>query len=349
MRAKYGDRLQIETVETWHSPVNARVLEKFARGLGIEQPVVPLTLIGEFVVYGYRDGDDKKIEHAIRYELGLERTAPGEAATFTPEEIERALPILAISLGFTAGINPCSLYVLLFLLSFMVHAGSRGRILVAGGSYVFYSALLYVLFISAVLDLFVVSGRVSTLTTGAGILSVVLGLLNAKDFFSPGKFGSVGLTKGAKERIMDRLRRTARMPSMFGILAGSAVLAFFANIYAFLCTAGIPLAFTSVLAERGVPKAEYNLYIAMFSGAYVTPLALVVLIFAFSLGSRKLTEDQGRVLKLIAGVMMLTVGGVLLIRPVLFSDPVWALVMMGGAIGVSLFIARIMRVAKETV
>jgi hypothetical protein len=53
---------------------------------------------------------------------------------------------------------------------------------------------------------------------------------------------------------------------------------------------------------------------------YVIPLGVVVLIFAITLGSKKLTEWQGQILKLVSGLMMLGLGGILLIDPDLFNN-----------------------------
>jgi hypothetical protein len=49
-------------------------------------------------------------------------------------------------------------------------------------------------------------------------------------------------------------------------------------------------------------------------------MGVVVLIFAITLGSKKLTERQGQILKLISGMMMLGLGGILLINPDLFNN-----------------------------
>ena len=45
------------------------------------------------------------------------------------------------------------------------------------------------------------------------------------------------------------------------------------------------------------------------------PLLAIVLAFTLTLGARKLTERQGRVLKLLSGLMMLGLGAVLLVAP----------------------------------
>lgn len=356
MQAKYPGQIELEAIETWQNISNARVLEEFARGLGLDQPVVPLTLIGSSAYAGFQDGDPEIMEHAIRFELGLEDSPPTARRTTTEASFGKkpgsasgepegaiALVVLTVTLALVAGLNPCTLYVLLFLLSFIVHSGSRRRILLAGGAYVFYSALIYLLFIAAVLDLYIVLGRVKWLTLGGGALAVLLGALNVKDFLAPGRFGAVGLSAAGRERVLDRLRRTARLPSSLGIIAGAAVLALVANIYAILCTAGIPVAYSSALAAQGLGRAEHNLYLALFSSVYVLPLAVVVIVFAITLGSRKLSDWQGRVLKLVAGTMMLTVGGALLVSPGVLNEPLYALLAIGGAVGVSVLAALVLK------
>ena len=48
---------------------------------------------------------------------------------------------------------------------------------------------------------------------------------------------------------------------------------------------------------------------------YVLPLLAIVLLFTFTLGARKLSERQGRVLKLLSGTMMVGLGLVMLFAP----------------------------------
>ena len=63
----------------------------------------------------------------------------------------------------------------------------------------------------------------------------------------------------------------------------------------------------------------------MYNVVYVIPLAVVVLVFSLTLGSRKMTEWQGRVLKLLSGLMMLLLGGVLVLRAELLNNVLVAL------------------------
>ncbi len=108
------------------------------------------------------------------------------------------------------------------------------------------------------------------------------------------------------------------------MLTGALVLAVAANSYELLCTAGFPMVFTRVLTLHELTAESYYLYLVLYNVVYVIPLSVIVTIFAVTLGSRKLTERQGRLLKLVSGVMMILLGAVLLADPALLDSPVTA-------------------------
>ncbi len=56
------------------------------------------------------------------------------------------------------------------------------------------------------------------------------------------------------------------------------------------------------------------------------------MVFVVTLGARKLSEHEGRVLKLLSGLMMFGLGTVLLVAPDLLSQPLIAIVLMGAAL-----------------
>jgi len=105
-----------------------------------------------------------------------------------------------------------------------------------------------------------------------------------------------------------------------------------------LCTVGFPMVFTRVLTLHDLPTFSYYSYLFFYNVVYVIPLAAIVLVFTITLGSRKLTEWQGQVLKLISGLMMLGLGLVLLINPALFNNPLVA----AGLLVIALIISGIL-------
>jgi drug/metabolite transporter (DMT)-like permease len=53
----------------------------------------------------------------------------------------------------------------------------------------------------------------------------------------------------------------------------------------------------------------------LYSVIYIIPLLLIVLVFTWSMGQRKVQAHEGQLLKLLAGVMMLMMGAILLFAP----------------------------------
>ena len=75
------------------------------------------------------------------------------------------------------------------------------------------------------------------------------------------------------------------------------------------------MVFTRILTLKELSTGSYYLYLFFYNLIYVIPLIVIVLLFSFTLGAKKLTERQGRVLKLLSGNMMLGLGSVLIINP----------------------------------
>jgi len=88
------------------------------------------------------------------------------------------------------------------------------------------------------------------------------------------------------------------------------------------------------------PAARYG-YLAFYNLIYVLPLAAIVAVFAGSLGARKLTEREGRLLKLMSGVMMLELGALLLAAPERVSQVGIAFGLMAVAVGVTFVASRL--------
>lgn len=243
-----------------------------------------------------------------------------------------SLPVLTVILGGVDGFNPCAFFVLFFLLSLLIHAHSRGKMLLIGGIFVVASGGIYFLFMSAWLNLFLLTGRIVLITNIAGLVALLAAGINIKDFFMFGKGFSLVIPERYKPRLFTRMRGLISSTSVFSMVVGSAVLAVSSNAYELLCTAGFPMVFTRVLTLNRLTMPEYYLYLAFYCAVYVVPLMTIVLIFTLTLGARKLSEWQGRVLKLVSGTMMLSMGLVLLIDPSFLTNPVAALLILAASL-----------------
>lgn len=249
-----------------------------------------------------------------------------------------SLPVFTLIIAGLDAFNPCAFFVLCFLLSLIVHSKDRWRIILIGGTFVLVSGIMYFLFMAAWLNLFLFTQQLAFITALAGIVAVTVGVINIKDYFFFRQGISLSIPESAKPKLFQKMRtitQTAEWPLMLG---ATAVLAMAANSYELLCTAGFPMVYTRVLTLHALSSGEYYLYLALYNLIYIVPLSLIVTIFTLTLGSKKLSEREGRLLKLLSGNMMLGLGLMLFFAPQLLSNMLASVLVMLIAIAISLVI-----------
>jgi glutaredoxin len=291
--------------------VCGRMLTGFddAKGIGAQ-----LVALARYCLDTAADGDDLSMPLAQETELRLPLLGSLDAASLS-------LPTFTVLIAGLDAFNPCAFFVLLFLLSMMVHARSRARMLLIGGTFVMFSGLVYFLFMAAWLNLFIVVGGAAAVTTVAGLIALLVGGLNVKDYFAFGQGPTLSIPDHAKPGLFARMRLLLSADRLGTMLVGTLVLALAANSYELLCTAGFPMVYTRVLTLQGLPAPLYYGYLGLYNLVYVLPLFAIVLAFTFTLGAKKLTERQGRILKLLSGLMMLGLGMTMLFAPDLLVHP----------------------------
>jgi len=224
------------------------------------------------------------------------------------------LPLFTLAIGLLDGFNPCAMWVLLFLLSLLVHLHDRLRMALIAGTFVLVSGIVYYAFMAAWLNVFLAVGMSAALRTGLGLLAVIIGLVNIKDFRSASGF-TLSIPASAKPGLYSRMRNIVNSGSLLWALASAAVLAVLVNIIELLCTAGFPAIYTAILVQQELSPVAHYAYLALYILGYLTDDALMVGTAVLALSSKKLTESAGRWLKLVSGLVMLTLGAVMILRP----------------------------------
>lgn len=290
-----------------------RVLSQQA---GVWPPGVPTFVVAGTVVVGFDDG-----EHIGRQIVALLDRAPGRGSATatgwfgTLSATTLGLPLFTLALGLIDGVNPCAMWVLLFLLSLLVRLQDRGRMALIAGTFVAASGAVYYAFLAAWLNVFLVIGMTQGLRWVLAGVALAIGAINVKDFFAFRRGVSLGIPDSAKPGLYARVRQVVNAPTLAMSLTAVTALALVVNVVELLCTAGLPALYTAVLTQHDVsPAARYG-YLALYIVGYIADDALMVTLAVLALGQRKLTEHTGRWLKLISGAVMLALGAVLALRP----------------------------------
>ena len=342
--------LEVHSAEISQNRQNVKRYVEMANALGHEARSVPAFLVCGRMITGY-DSPNGVGQEILRLALACRRS-PQAAESMSDGSREFMLPfigtidpqsnsllIFTLIIAGMDSFNPCAFFVLLFLLSLMVHARSRSRMLLIGTSFVCISALVYFMFMAAWLNLFLMIGAMPAITTIAGLTAVLIGLLNTKDYFMFRQGPSLSIPETARPTLFHRMRQLLETNNIATLLAGTCALAVAANSYELLCTAGFPMVYTRLLTLSNLGSIEYYAYLVLYNLVYALPLMIIVLIFSFTLGTYKLSEQQGRFLKLLSGLMMLGLGLILLLAPNALLTTLWpGVILLVSAILVALTI-----------
>lgn len=290
-------------------------LVRHSRDAGIWPPGVPTFVFNSQVLMGFESP---------------ERTGPKLAAlvaghAMIPQGIETrlfgtlgvadlGLPLFTLTVGLLDGFNPCAMWVLLFLLSMLVHLQDRMRMALIAGTFVLVSGAVYYAFMAAWLNIFLVVGMSTGLRFALGGLALVIGAINVKDFLAPQGF-TLSIPAAAKPGIYARMRTIVRADSLLLALPAAAALAVVVNFIELLCTAGFPAMYTAILAQQNLSQAAHFSYLGLYILGYMADDAIMVAAAVVALSSNKLTERAGRWLKLLSGAVMLALGGIMILQP----------------------------------
>jgi hypothetical protein len=313
-------------------PEQGRLLAEFMRRRGMaEQKVsVPATFIGQYSLFGFHSIDttgvtiDKALTAYLRHDPTIFRqpdTRWGEEMTVMLPLVgelrlaEYSLPVLAVVIGLVDGFNPCAMWVLVYLISLICALNDRRKIWLLVGTFVLASGVLYFLFMTAWLNLFLVIGYLRPLTVLIGVAALGVGINNIREYLiSKGELACTITDSGSKQRTMGRIERVVAAPISLVAIANIIVLAFIINSIEFVCSAALPAIFTHTLALRKLSGLAYYGYILLYDLFFMLDdliiFSLAVLALDTTLGNR-----YAKHCKIIGGCVLTVLGLLLAFKP----------------------------------
>jgi hypothetical protein len=289
---------------------------------------LPVTIVGEEIFFGF-DPEGKTASEIVKVIEELNRpAATSEAAPVSTVvdlplvgEIDArrfSLPVLAMVLGLVDGLNPCAMWVLVYLISLILSLRDRRKIWLLVGTFVAASGILYFLFMTAWLNAFLLLGYIRHLTLVVGFFALWVGVSDLYESFRKGaeeEACQVGDLETRQETV-SRIRKVVMAPVTFGSFIAIVGLAFLVNSIEFLCSAAIPAVFTYILSLAGLDTVRYYLYILIYDFFFMLDDLVIFATAAFAATS-SLGEKYARFTKPVGGVIMLALGVVLLFFPTL--------------------------------
>jgi thiol-disulfide isomerase/thioredoxin len=364
--------VEIRAYEVWYIAENQELFKKMTVAHGFEPHAVPTIFIGKQFWEGFTDLIGMEIENAIKTctvagctDSGI-GIIPGITVINEPDTqfspAQRISEIIDIPLvgsvhlasqslwistaliSFVDGLNPCSVWVLTMLLAITLHTGSRKKVLIIGLIFLTVTAGIYALFIAGLFTMFTVVNFVGWIQIIVALVALFFALVNIKDYFWFQEGISFTIADDKKPGIYQRMRKLVNASQSFWGLAGATVvLAAGVSLVEFSCTAGFPVLWTNLLITQKVSGFTFVLLLLLYLLIYQLDEMAIFFTAVFTLRASKLEEKHGRILKLIGGMLMLTLSGAMLVNPALMNNLVSSLIIFGAAFLATLLVLLIHR------
>jgi len=224
-----------------------------------------------------------------------------------------SLPVLAMLLGFLDGFNPCALWVLVFMISLIAGMRNRRRLWLLVGSFVVASAVLYFLFMSAWLNVFMLLGYVRVVTVLVGLFALYWSVLTLREFFVTGGIACPVEQGGVKAGLVAHLQRIVTAPLSMATLLGVVGVAFVVNAIEFVCSAVFPVAFTQILAMHDLAGWSYYAYLLLYDLFFSFNYLIVFGGAAFAVS--KLSEKYAGIARVVSAFVLFLLGILLVFFP----------------------------------
>jgi cytochrome c biogenesis protein CcdA len=218
-----------------------------------------------------------------------------------------ALTIPAIVGGAAIdSINPCAFAVLIFLLGYLLAIGSSRLILKVGLVYISTVFVVYFLAGFGILKALTVFNIADVIFKIAGILLILIGLINVKDFFWYGKGFTLAIPESRKPLIQKYVKKAS--------IPAAMVLGFLVSAFELPCTGGVYLAILGLLASHETQLSAVP-YLLLYNLIFILPLFIILGFVYFGFSAKQMEEwrtKQRKWLRLVLGLGALVLGALIL-------------------------------------
>lgn len=229
-----------------------------------------------------------------------------------------SLPILAVVLGFVDGFNPCAMWILIFLITMLFNMKDRKKMWILGLTFILTSGIVYLMFMLAWLNLATFISKIAFIRLLIAVIALVVGLINIYKYIDSLKKKDEGcdvVDKKDRKKIMEKIISITHEKKFIIALFGIMVLAASVNIIELMCSIGIPLLFTQILAMNNLSTFSYMIYMFIYIFFFLIDDIVIFVISMVTLKVTGLSTKYTKYSHLVGGIIMLIIGLLLIIKP----------------------------------
>lgn len=333
----------VHKYEVTGSVDNANKLKEVQRILKTTRSGVPFLVIGNSVIVGYDDEiTPERIKNSVTYysntnykdEVGIYLGVVEDEELLTTDakyvEEEFKIPALgkmkatevplllsAVIIGLVDGFNPCAMWILIFLISMLLGMKDKKRKWILGIVFLLTSAAVYFLFLISWLNLAQFLNKIIYIRLGIAMIAVTLGIVSIVRFIDnlQSEDGCDVVDSKGRRRIINSIKKIIKEKSFFLAILGIMILAASVNIIELMCSLGLPVMFSEILSLNNVNNYSKIVYSLIYIFFFLIDDIIVFIVAMKTMEIKVISTKYGKYSHLIGGLIMLTIGMLMILKP----------------------------------
>lgn len=279
---------------------------EYINGMGLGEKI-------ELPSYPVNDENNDKVDRYIQeytsYKVDIPLIGVVELKSFT-------LPVISMIIGLVDGFNPCAMWVLLFLITMLIGMKDKKKMIILGIVFLLTSALIYLLFMLAWLNVATLLLSIGYVRLGIGIIAIIGSLVNLSSYVKHRKDNGCNVIDDKKRnRIFARIKKITHEGNFAMAIIGIVLLAVSVNIVELACSAGLPVMFIEILSMNNLTVIEEVLYIAVYMFFFLIDDLIVFFIAVRTMQVTGISTKYGKISKLVGGIILFLIGVMLIFKP----------------------------------
>lgn len=337
--------INLHKYEVWYNKENRDKFNEIHKLLNDKGSGIPYLIIGNNSITGFtNESTPDRIRSTINYYKNIDYTDKVgiylgvisennnnqiEEENLKYEENKFDIPILgskkakevpllisSIIIGLVDGFNPCAMWILIFLISMLLGMQNKKRMWILGITFLLSSASVYFLFLISWLNLAVFLNQIVYIRLGIASVAVIFGSISILKFLNKKEDdGCEVVDSKNRKRIINAIKKIVKEKSFILAILGIVLLALSVNIIELLCSLGLPVMFTEILAVNNIDKNMQIVYSLIYVFFFLIDDIIVFVIAMKTLEIKAISNRFGKYSHLIGGVIMLIIGALMILKP----------------------------------
>ena len=315
---EYENKINVYYFEVWHNDENVIIMNKAKEKLEITSNNIPLTIISDKYYVGFSDIIGSRIEENIKEYLEINSNSNiiklPLLGNVNMKEV--SIPLVTIILGLINGFNPCSMWVLLFLINMLFGIKSKKKSWIIGFTFLFVSFVIYFLSLLGI-NILVDVTTYKWMKIIIGLIILVVGLLNIRKYIRMRKeeVSCEVVSDKKRKKIIDRIKKVIESKTLLLAIIGVSILAASINVIGLACSLGFPLVFNELLTINEITGISKIIYLLLFTLFYLLDDIIIFILSMITLESKAISNKYTKLTTIISAIIMIIIGILLIVKP----------------------------------